>query len=246
MLGIIGGMGPQAGISLYQQVLAHTTAQKDQDHVPTILWSTPGRIPDRTAYLLGRERINPAYPVAEIVGQLGRLGVTVAAIPCNTFHAPAIWDEFIYTLMAQRSDVQVVHLVEETVRAIKAKPRLTKLGLLSTLGTYKSRLYTDLLEAVGVEVVEPCNHDQVRLHDAIYHPKYGVKSLDIIGQQAGDIILEVAERLQTENFLLGCTELCLEWQDTSNLLEHKFELVNPLAIVAKVMVQTFQAEAVKI
>jgi aspartate/glutamate racemase len=33
MLGIIGGMGPQAGITLFQQVLAHTVAQQDQDHI---------------------------------------------------------------------------------------------------------------------------------------------------------------------------------------------------------------------
>ena len=237
MLGIIGGMGPQAGISLYQQVLAQTAAQKDQDHVPTILWSTPDRIPDRTAFLMGKEPTNPADPVADIVSQMAGLGVCVVGIPCNTFHAPPIWDKFVYNLLVQRTEVKVVHLVEATVQAIQTQMGLSSIGLLSTLGTYKSRVYTNLLATRGITTIEPSDQDRVRLHDAIYNERYGIKALNHIGHQAAKIIMDVADRMDAETMLLGCTELCLDWENGHNLLENRFETVNPLAVMAAAMLQ---------
>jgi len=239
MLGIIGGMGPQAGMSLYQQVLAHTSAQQDQDHLPAILWSTPDRIPDRTEYLMGKTLENPAYPVADIVLELNRIGVTVVGIPCNTFHAPPIWEEFMYRLRVMGARVEVLHIVEETIRAIKSQQNLTKIGLLSTLGTYKSRIYTNLLESEGIQVIEPSDSDKNRVHDAIYNKVYGIKALNAVGDQAGSILLDVASQLDSDTLLLGCTELCLDWLNPREQLSNQFSLINPLAVLGNAMVRCY-------
>ena len=37
MLGIIGGMGPEASCYFYENVIAHTKAEKDQEHIDMVL-----------------------------------------------------------------------------------------------------------------------------------------------------------------------------------------------------------------
>ena len=51
-LGILGGMGPQATQVFYQRILDMTDATRDQEHVPTLIWSDT-QIPDRPAAILG-------------------------------------------------------------------------------------------------------------------------------------------------------------------------------------------------
>jgi aspartate racemase len=226
-------------MSLYGQILAHTPAQKDQAHIPTILWSTPHRIPDRTAFLLGESTENPAYPVADIALQLEQLGVGIVGIPCNTFHADPIWIAFADRLAREGSRLQVLHLVRETVAAIQRKSYAVPIGVLGTLGTYQAGTYTRALQEAGIEALEPASREKARLHDAIYNPYYGIKALHYIGPIAGDIIRNVAESMYTETLLLGCTELCIETPDRPGSFPAPFETINPLAILAEAMVNQY-------
>jgi aspartate racemase len=47
MIGILGGMGPEATLDLYRHILQLTPATKDQDHIRVLIYSNP-KIPDRT------------------------------------------------------------------------------------------------------------------------------------------------------------------------------------------------------
>ena len=53
-LGVIGGMGPQAGLLFCQRVLDCTDAHSDQTHLPTLLLSDT-EMPDRSEALLSGE-----------------------------------------------------------------------------------------------------------------------------------------------------------------------------------------------
>ena len=92
-IGIVGGAGPYAGLDLAQKILQQTQANNDQDYLPTLLISTPDLIEDRTSFLLGENSRNPAHAISRNLLDLKALGVTVAGIPCNTAHAPAIQNE---------------------------------------------------------------------------------------------------------------------------------------------------------
>ena len=48
VLGVLGGMGPLASAHFMLRLTQLTPAERDQDHIPTVLWSDP-RIPDRIA-----------------------------------------------------------------------------------------------------------------------------------------------------------------------------------------------------
>ena len=39
ILGVIGGMGPEATALFYEEVIAHTKAEKDQEHIDMVILS---------------------------------------------------------------------------------------------------------------------------------------------------------------------------------------------------------------
>jgi len=43
MIGIVGGLGPLAGIDLFRKITEQTPANIDQEHLPIILFSFPFR-----------------------------------------------------------------------------------------------------------------------------------------------------------------------------------------------------------
>lgn len=52
LIGVLGGMGPLATADLVQKIIAATPAERDQDHVPMVVWNVP-QIPDRQQALAG-------------------------------------------------------------------------------------------------------------------------------------------------------------------------------------------------
>ena len=93
MIGIVGGMGPYAGIDLVKKIFDLTNASSDQDHIPVAMISTPHLIEDRTKYLTGHSKNNPGIAIAEIVNKLVSQGASIIGMPCNTAHAPPIFDK---------------------------------------------------------------------------------------------------------------------------------------------------------
>ena len=84
-LGILGGMGPQATLELCQRIVDYTDADRDQDHIPTLIYNDTW-IPDRTGAILGGD----AQRCYEALLSGGRVlegaGCSILAIPCNTSH----------------------------------------------------------------------------------------------------------------------------------------------------------------
>ncbi len=50
MIGVVGGMGPYAGLDLVQKIFDHTQAKTDQGHIPVSMISIPHSIEDRTKF----------------------------------------------------------------------------------------------------------------------------------------------------------------------------------------------------
>lgn len=73
IISIVGGMRPDAGIMLSKNIVCNTISEKDQDHLPIILYSTPGEIPDRTECLTGIVDTNPCISIARTLADLEKL-----------------------------------------------------------------------------------------------------------------------------------------------------------------------------
>lgn len=215
VIGIVGGMGPQAGVALHEAIIRNTAVEKDQDHLSVVLMTYPGEITDRTAYLEGKTLINPAFSILNIIEKMASLGVGVIGFPCNTSHAPPIFEPIQNRVRERHKELELVHLPSEVIAHIQQSlPHCKRVGVMATNGTYKSGIYQNLLRSHGFEVVapEPGFQDQV-IHKMIYDPEMGIKSnsVDIsveaitLWQQA----LLYFEDHGADALVLGCTELSL-------------------------------------
>ena len=212
-IGIIGGLGPFAGVDLVRKIIKWTKASKDQDHLPLMLHSFPGWIPDRSNFLLDRSKPNPGEVIGEVMAQLARNGATVLGMPCNTAHSPFILDIALERLHATGIDVKFVSIIESAVAYVnRLCPQGGRIGLMGTLGTMQTRLYQNALEKAGHEPVILDDAGCALIQQAISDETFGVKACsDPVTPKARQRLLEAAQRLIDEKHVsavvLGCTEI---------------------------------------
>ena len=84
-LGVIGGMGAEATSYYYDQVVRHTAAACDQEHIDMVVLSK-STMPDRTLAIKTGEHAKLLATMKECAQALESLGCAHIAIPCNTSH----------------------------------------------------------------------------------------------------------------------------------------------------------------
>lgn len=237
VIGVVSGVGPLAGLDLQQKIVGQTIAGRDQDHLTVLSVSRPSTIPDRTEYLLGQVAENPATALAAQVQLLAQMGAQVIGIPCNTAHAPPIWDVLLAELAG--CPVQLLHMIAETGRFLHEHyPDVQRVGILATTGTYRAEVYPQVLAGLGFTAVAPTLLMQESLiHPAIYHPQHGIKSCGRVTERARQDLLAGVAALQTQGaqaIVLGCTEipLALTERQMGDTL-----LIDPTLILARALVR---------
>jgi aspartate racemase len=213
-IGIIGGVGPQAGLDLFRKILDQTIASGDQEHLDVILLSEPSRIPNRTTYLLGQSDADPAPPIIELLAKLEGAGAAVAGIPCNTSHAPRIMDEIRSGMAKAGLKIKLLDMVAELVDytiALNLPPPL-KPGILATNGTIRTEVYQNAFKRAGITAIVACESTQEAVNDAIYNTEYGIKARYPVSEKARGTLLKASAELKEQGataVVLACTELPL-------------------------------------
>ncbi len=239
MIGIVGGVGPYAGLDLMRKVFDNTLSRCDQDHVDVLLFSHASRIVDRTEYLEGRESENPAVAISEVLKQLEQAGATVAGIPCNTAHAAPIFDLILERLQAGGKNIRLLHMVQETVEFLRTQAgELRRIGVLSTTGTYRSGVYRKALEAAGFNVIKPpLDLQEQVIHPAMYDPEYGIKAMShpadpraVNNLQRG---VDYLREKGAQALILGCTEIPLVLDE---LELGAIPAIDPTVILARALI----------
>jgi aspartate racemase len=212
-IGVIGGVGPQAGLDLVQKVLENTIASSDQEHIDLYLTSIPSKIADRTAFLL-EQKESPLPGLKASFDKLATIGASVIVIPCNTAHAPPIYGELANWAKSTWPQVRLLNMIEETVKLIEATFEAgTKIGLLATLGTHRIGIYRQYFEKIShLTLLEPDDATQQEVHQAIYDKEWGIKAVYPPTERARSVIRSAAEALTergAQAIVLGCTELPL-------------------------------------
>jgi aspartate racemase len=246
MIGIVGGVGPLAGLDLQAKIIAQTAAGRDQDHLPVLALSHPGPIPDRTEYLLGHVAENPAQPILAQLRLLADAGATVAGIPCNTAHAPAIFDVIRAGLAQFPRPLCLIHMIAATVDHLSRRyPDLRAVGVLSTTGTWRVGLYPALLEPLGLRVVVPDAVLQPAIHATIYDPAYGIKSTGRVTPRARDDLARAIAALRqqgAEAVVLGCTEMPVAFPERSL---DGLPLIDPTLILARALIRALRPDRLR-
>jgi aspartate racemase len=199
VIGILGGMGPEATIDLYAKITQHTDAEVDQDHLHVIVDSNP-KIPSRQAAILeGGE--DPTGALCETARNLERAGADFLVIPCNSAHV-------FLSPIKQSVNIPVLSMVEETINAVRARlPELRTVGLMGATAIVKTRLYARAFDESGISTVVPTAGEQRLVMEAIFSIKAGNKG-GRIKTQLQTVARELVSR-GAQAIILACTELPL-------------------------------------
>ncbi|WP_297090752.1 amino acid racemase [Thermococcus sp.] len=216
VIGILGGMGPLATAELFRRIVEKTPAKRDQEHPRIIIYNDP-KIPDRTAFILGKGE-DPRPALVEGARKLESWGADFIIMPCNTAH-------FFAEDIRRAIKVPLVSMVDATAERI-AGMGLKKVGLLATDGTIKGLVYHRSLLRRGIGIAVPDEEDQELVMKAIYD---GVKAGNLeLGRR---LLLGVAERLQlrVDGIIAGCTEVSVALRPGDLTVP----LIDPLDVIAE-------------
>jgi aspartate racemase len=210
VVGVLGGMGPDATVDFFAKLVAATHAERDQDHLRILIDNDP-TVPDRTAGIEGRGP-SPAPHLAAMARGLVAQGAELLVMPCNSAHA------FAAAIAAAAAPVPFLDLIETTVGATRRRlPDVGAVGLLATDGTLAARLYHAAYEADHVRVLAPLGDDQRTVMDAIYAVKRGAADDEVRARLrlvAGRLVAAGAEAV-----VAGCTEVPLLLADGDLVVE---------------------------
>ena len=194
-LGVIGGLGPMATAYFMQLVTSMTDAARDQDHLHMIVFSRPDT-PDRTGYILGRIRENPAPVMIDSGKKLAALGAERIVVPCNTAH-------YFHAQMEEEIGVPIVHMIRETASYLKERG-VQRAGIMATDGTIQTGLYQQELSKVGIESVVPSKTGQEAVMHLIYE---NVKAGRPVEMEYFHAAKEELQGMGADVCLMACTEL---------------------------------------
>jgi aspartate racemase len=196
VVGIIGGMGPEATVQLMARLIARTPASDDADHVHVIVESNP-KIPSRIAHLVEGTGEDPTPELLRIARNLEQAGATFLAMPCNTAHgyAPAI---------AAAVGIPLLNMVELTTKRVQTLAPGGRAGLLASTAVHRTGLYRQAFAPHGLQVVLP--EDQAAVMELIQRVKRGDT-----GPAATAELARLASSFEgaVDCVLIACTELSL-------------------------------------
>ncbi|NIR48677.1 amino acid racemase [candidate division KSB1 bacterium] len=215
-IGVLGGMGPEATVLFFRRLVELTPAERDQDHIPIIVYNNP-QTPDRTEAVFGRGE-SPLLALIKGASILQKAGSDLICIPCNTAHV------YFSELQAQ-IDTPIINLIE-VVReaALRTSSRLRKVGILATKGTVRTGLYQKAFEEINIQSLAPEGQDLNELQAAIQHLKRQSKESHTV-QRVGETLVEQG----IQALILGCTEL--------GLIASELELDVPILDSVEVLAQ---------
>ncbi|MGM0437032.1 MAG: aspartate/glutamate racemase family protein [Bacillota bacterium] len=198
IIGVVGGMGPDATVDLFQKVISKTLAEKDQDHHKLLIYNNP-QIPDRTAAILENGE-NPLPELIKTAEKLEKAGADFLVIPCNTAH-------YYYEELNKKIGIEIINMIEEVAKKVDENNNIKKVGLMGTKGVIKSKIYHQELLEYDIEVIQPNKENMDKIMEIIYTIKSGKQDKK---QQSTltEIALELVDK-GAEGLILGCTELPL-------------------------------------
>ena len=200
IVGIIGGMGPEATVDLMARIIKVTPAVDDVDHIRMIVDNNP-KVPSRIKALIDGNGESPIPHLQEMARRLESWGVDFLAMPCNTAHH--------YHLDIQKAvTIKVLNMIDLTVEsAIEQYPDLKRAGLLASTAVIRLKLFERPFSAKKVIIQTPADRNQMGIMHAIKKIKtsnYGGEVVEAIQLAADDLVEKGAEVL-----LVACTEISI-------------------------------------
>lgn len=233
IIGILGGMGPEATLDLAGKIIKLTPINKEQDHCRLIIDNNP-KIENRTDAIFSGRTEKIISQLSMTARNLEKAGADFILIPCNTAH-------YFLEDIRKSVKIEVLDMLEETSAYMAKKfPEVKKAGILGTAATCRMNLYEKALSKRGIKNIFPDEAGIERIMEAItlIKEKNG-------HERAGIILASEAEKLVkkgAEALVAGCTEIPLALKPGAS----RAPLVDPSAILAAAAVKKVKGKSRRI
>ena len=169
VVGVLGGLGPEATVDFMAKLVAATPAGSDQEHIRLLIDHNPG-VPNRHDAIAGRTpSVGPQLAV--MARGLENSGADFLVMVCNTAHA--------YSSEIQAAvSIPFISIVDVSVDALAQQPRRS-VGVMAAAGCLQARLYQNALEAAGMEAVLWTDGELEDFMQLVYRIKAGERDADI-------------------------------------------------------------------
>jgi aspartate racemase len=202
VIGVLGGMGPEATANCFAKLIKNTPAGCDQDHLGIVIVNNP-KIPDRTQAIL-ENRPSPVPALCQGVEALKNAGADFVIIPCVTVHY------FLEELLEQ-FDLPVLSILDAVSENIRRRhPTIKTVGLLGTSGTVQSKIFQKRLAVEGIDTLVCSDSRQQQVMAAIYDiknenaPRSPADIAGSLSEAASHLV-----RRGAQGIIAGCTEIPL-------------------------------------
>ena len=212
MIGILGGMGTQAGLDFCNKLAMLNRGKIDQEYPLFILYNKsniPGRpesigVQTRTFSNLPRNAKNITKynkvlkSLLEGCKSLEKSGCKFIVIPCNTAH-------YWYEDLKKKIKIPIINMPKEVfLHTKKICKKNSKIGLLATEGTLKTEIYEKLFKS-EYELIKPIHNLQISsVNKTIKHVKMGNIQL---AERSIKPAINYLIKNNCKKIILGCTEL---------------------------------------
>ena len=212
MIGILGGMGTQAGLDFCNKLAVLNRGKIDQEYPLFLLYNKsniPGRpesigsqtknLSNKSTNRTSREKYNKVLKsLLKGCKLLEKNKCKFIVIPCNTAH-------YWFDDLQNKINIPIINMPKEVFKFTKKKcKKNSKVGLLATDGTLKTGVYKKFFDK-DYQLIEPSQKVQkLSVNKAIKFVKMGkVKAAAKAIKPAINSLI----KMKCKKIILGCTEL---------------------------------------
>jgi len=195
MIGILGGMGTQAGLDFCNKLTMLNRGKIDQKYPLFILYNKSD-IPGRPENLHKYNKVLKSLIKGCLLLQKNKCKFIV--IPCNTAH-------YWYDDLQRKIKIPIISMPKEVyIHAKNNCKKKSKIGILATEGTLKTNVYNKFFDK-NFKLIFPKKSLQLKnVNKAIKYVKMGkIKDAEKSIKSAVNYLI----KMKCKKIILGCTEL---------------------------------------
>ena len=231
MIGILGGMGTQAGLDFCNKLAVLNRGKTDQKY-PLFLLYNKSNIPKRPENL--KKYYNVLKSLVAGCNLLKKNKCKFIVMPCNTAH-------YWYDDLQKKIKIPIISIPKEVyIHTKKTCKKNSKIGILCTEATLKTGIYNRYFDK-NFKLISPEKSLQKKyVNKAIKYVKLGkVKEAEKAIRPAVNYLMKI----KCKKIILGCTELPIAifaYKSFKKIKESKV-FIDPNLLVANVSMRKYKS-----
>ena len=205
-IGIIGGLGPEATIDYYKEIInAFKNENGDLNYPEIIIYSV--NMSEFLSLMKGKKYNQVITLLLEKIEGLKRAGAEFAVLSANTPH-------LLFDRIKEKSGIPLISIIEAACNeSIKRGYKIT--GLIGTGFTMEASFFSETFKKHGIEVIIPDKEDR----ELINHKLFSEIELGIFKDDTRRMLIRIMEKMvqkqHIDSLILGCTEFPLILKESS-------------------------------